>query len=196
MKYSYNNNLAVIPITFTRWKLQVQVLYRPPFSFKSINFCLNVKMKKFLLIIFAFAPLIAAANISFEEKIDFIIDQQTSNDIANEIKEITIIALEQFDIDVSDLEDFDAYFNQFFAEYLDEMKAEIKNLYLDTYSEEEISAYYQFISQDAGSSFIAKQASIASDSIDIGIKVGQRMMSRLNNRLIRDYPELFEDLYE
>tara|TARA_B100000674_G_scaffold75892_1_gene52813 strand:- start:253 stop:714 length:462 start_codon:yes stop_codon:yes gene_type:complete len=153
-------------------------------------------MKKFLLIIFAFAPLIAAANISFEEKIDFIIDQQTSNDIANEIKEITIIALEQFDIDVSDLEDFDAYFNQFFAEYLDEMKAEIKNLYLDTYSEEEISAYYQFISQDAGSSFIAKQASIASDSIDIGIKVGQRMMSRLNNRLIRDYPELFEDLYE
>ena len=153
-------------------------------------------MKKFLLIIFVFAPLIAAANISFEEKIDFIIDQQTSNDIANEIKEITIIALEQFDIDVSDLEDFDAYFNQFFAEYLDEMKAEIKNLYLDTYSEEEISAYYQFISQDAGSSFIAKQASIASDSIDIGIKVGQRMMSRLNNRLIRDYPELFEDLYE
>ena len=153
-------------------------------------------MKKFLLIIFAFAPLIAAANISFEEKIDFIIDQQTSNDIANEIKEITIIALEQFDIDVSDLEDFDAYFNQFFAEYLDEMKAEIKNLYLDTYSEEEISAYYQFISQDAGSSFIAKQASIASDSIDIGIKVGQRMMSRLNNRLIRDYPELFDDLYE
>ena len=153
-------------------------------------------MKKLLLIIFAFAPLIAAANISFEEKIDFIIDQQTSKDIANEIKEITIISLEQFDIDVSDLEDFDAYFNQFFAEYLDEMKAEIKNLYLDTYSEEEISAYYQFISQDAGSSFIAKQASIASDSIDIGIKVGQRMMSRLNNRLIRDYPELFEDLYE
>ena len=153
-------------------------------------------MKKFLLIIFVFAPLITAANISFEEKIDFIIDQQTSNDIANEIKEITIIALEQFDIDVSDLEDFDAYFNQFFAEYLDEMKAEIKNLYLDTYSEEEISAYYQFISQHAGSSFVAKQASIASDSIDIGIKVGQRMMSRLNNRLIRDYPELFEDLYE
>ena len=153
-------------------------------------------MKKFLLIIFVFAPLIAAANISFEEKIDFIIDQQTSKDIANEIKEITIIALEQFDINVSDLEDFDAYFNQFFAEYLDEMKAEIKNLYLDTYSEEEISAYYQFINQDAGSSFVAKQASIASDSIDIGIKVGQRMMSRLNNRLIRDYPELFEDLYE
>ncbi len=153
-------------------------------------------MKKFLLIIFVFAPLIAAENISFEEKIDFIIDQQTSNDIANEIKEITIIALEQFDIDVSDLEDFDAYFNQFFAEYLDEMKAEIKNLYLDTYSEEEISAYYQFISQDAGSSFVAKQASMASDSMEVGMKVAQRMMSRLNNRLIRDYPELFEDLYE
>ena len=153
-------------------------------------------MKTILLIIFVFAPLIAAENISFEEKIDFIIDQQMSEDTIDEINEITMFALEQFDIDVSDLEDFDAYFNQFFAEYLDEMKAEIKNLYLDTYSEEEISAYYQFISQDAGSSFVAKQASMASDSMEVGMKVAQRMMSRLNNRLIRDYPELFEDLYE
>jgi len=30
MKLSHINNLAIIPITFTRWKLQVQVLYRPP----------------------------------------------------------------------------------------------------------------------------------------------------------------------
>ena len=35
----------------------------------------------------------------------------------------------------------------------------------------------------------------SSDTLDISIKVSQRMMNRLNNRLIRDYPELFEDLY-
>tara|TARA_B100000212_G_scaffold229705_1_gene174508 strand:- start:296 stop:757 length:462 start_codon:yes stop_codon:yes gene_type:complete len=153
-------------------------------------------MKKILLIIFVFAPLIAAENISFEEKIDFIIDQQMSKDTTDEIKEITMFALEQFDIDVSDLDDFDTYFNLFIAEYLDEMKEEIKKLYLDKFSEEEISAYHQFIIQDAGSSFAAKQASMASDSMEVGMKVAQRMMSRLNNRLIRDYPELFEDLYE
>ena len=153
-------------------------------------------MKKILLIIFVFAPLIAAENISFEEKIDFIIDQQMSEDTIDEINEITMFALEQFDIDVSDLDDFDTYFNLFIAEYLDEMKEEIKKLYLDKFSEEEISAYHQFIIQDAGSSFAAKQASMASDSMEVGMKVAQRMMSRLNNRLIRDYPELFEDLYE
>ena len=153
-------------------------------------------MKTILLIIFVFAPLIAAENISFEEKIDFIIDQQMSKDTTDEIKEITMFALEQFDIDVSDLDDFDTYFNLFIAEYLDEMKEEIKKLYLDKFSEEEISAYHQFIIQDAGSSFAAKQASMASDSMEVGMKVAQRMMSRLNNRLIRDYPELFEDLYE
>ena len=153
-------------------------------------------MKTILLIFFVFAPLIAAENISFEEKIDFIIDQQMSKDTTDEIKEITMFALEQFDIDVSDLDDFDTYFNLFIAEYLDEMKEEIKKLYLDKFSEEEISAYHQFIIQDAGSSFAAKQASMASDSMEVGMKVAQRMMSRLNNRLIRDYPELFEDLYE
>ena len=85
--------------------------------------------------------------------------------------------------------------DSFIVEYLEEMKIEIKELYLDTYSEEEVSAYYEFISKDAGSSFLAKQVLITSDTLDISIKVSQRMMNRLNNRLIRDYPELFEDLY-
>ena len=153
-------------------------------------------MKNFFLLIFAAIPLFLAANISFEEKIDFIIEKQITKDTTtSEIKEITILALEEFDIDLSSLEDFDNYFDPFIAEYLQEMKTEIKELYLDTYSEEEVSAYYQFISQDAGSAFLEKQILITSDTIDISMKISRRMMSRLNNRLIRDYPELFEDLY-
>ncbi len=152
-------------------------------------------MKNFFLLIFAAIPLFLAANISFEEKIDFIIEKQINKDTTSEIKEITILTLEEFDIDLSSLEGFDNYFDLFIAEYLQEMKTEIKELYLDTYSEEEVSAYYQFISQDAGSTFLEKQVLITSDTIDISMQVSRRMMSRLNNRLIRDYPELFEDLY-
>ena len=152
-------------------------------------------MKNFFLLIFAAIPLFLAANISFEEKIDFIIEKQITKDTTNEIKEITILTLEEFDIDLSSFEGFDNYFDLFIAEYLQEMKTEIKELYLDTYSEEEVSAYYQFISQDAGSAFLEKQVLITSDTIDISMQVSRRMMNRLNNRLIRDYPELFEDLY-
>ena len=147
------------------------------------------------LLIFLAIPLSLSANISFEEKIDLIIEKQISKDTTNEIKEITILTLEEFGIDLSSLEDFDKYFDLFITEYLEEMKIEIKELYLDTYSEEEVSAYYQFISQDAGSTFLEKQVLITSDTIDISMQVSRRMMSRLNNRLIRDYPELFEDLY-
>ena len=94
-------------------------------------------MKNFFLLIFAAIPLFLAANISFEEKIDFIIEKQITKDTTtSEIKEITILALEEFDIDLSSLEDFDNYFDPFIAEYLQEMKTEIKELYLDTYSEE------------------------------------------------------------
>ena len=152
-------------------------------------------MKNFFLLIVGVIPLFLAANISFEEKIDFIIEKQINKDTTSEIKEITILTLEEFDIDLSSLEGFDNYFDLFIAEYLQEMKTEIKELYLDTYSEEEVSAYYQFISQDAGSTFLEKQVLITSDTIDISMQVSRRMMSRLNNRLIRDYPELFEDLY-
>ena len=111
-------------------------------------------MKNFFLLIFAAIPLFLAANISFEEKIDFIIEKQINKDTTSEIKEITTLTLEEFDIDLSSLEGFDNYFDLFIAEYLQEMKTEIKELYLDTYSEEEVSAYYQFISQDAGSTFL------------------------------------------
>ena len=152
-------------------------------------------MKNFFLLIVGVIPLFLAANISFEEKIDFIIEKQITKDTTKEIKEITILTLEEFDIDLSSLEGFDNYFDLFIAEYLQEMKTEIKELYLETYSEEEVSAYYQFISQDAGSAFLEKQVLITSDTIDISMQVSRRMMNRLNNRLIRDYPELFEDLY-
>ena len=152
-------------------------------------------MKNFFLLIVGVIPLFLAANISFEEKIDFIIEKQINKDTTSEIKEITILTLEEFDIDLSSLEGFDNYFDLFIAEYLQEMKTEIKELYLETYSEEEVSAYYQFISQDAGSTFLEKQVLITSDTIDISMQVSRRMMNRLNNRLIRDYPELFEDLY-
>ena len=152
-------------------------------------------MKNFFLLIVGVIPLFLAANISFEEKIDFIIEKQITKDTTNEIKEITILTLEEFDIDLSSLEGSDNYFDLFIAEYLQEMKTEIKELYLETYSEEEVSAYYQFISQDAGSAFLEKQVLITSDTIDISMQVSRRMMNRLNNRLIRDYPELFEDLY-
>ncbi len=152
-------------------------------------------MKIFILTISAAIPLFLTANIPFEEKIDLIIEKQITKETTNEIKEVTILTLGEFGIDLSSLEDFDNYFDPFIVEYLEEMKIEIKELYLDTYSEEEVSAYYEFISKDAGSSFLAKQVLITSDTLDIGIKVSQRMINRLNNRLIRDYPELFEDLY-
>ena len=152
-------------------------------------------MKILILIISAAIPLFLTANIPFEEKIDLIIEKQITKETTNEIKEVTILTLGEFGIDLSSLEDFDNYFDPFIVEYLEEMKIEIKELYLDTYSEEEVSAYYEFISKDAGSSFLAKQVLITSDTLDISIKVSQRMINRLNNRLIRDYPELFEDLY-
>jgi hypothetical protein len=152
-------------------------------------------MKFFILLISATIPLFLTANIPFEEKIDLIIEKQITKDTTNEIKEITMLTLGEFGIDLSSLEDFDNYFDPFIVEYLEEMKIEIKELYLDTFSEEEVSAYYEFISKDAGSSFLAKQVLITSDTLDVGVKVSQRMINRLNNRLIRDYPELFEDLY-
>ena len=58
-------------------------------------------MKIFILLISAAIPLFLTANIPFEEKIDLIIEKQITKDTSNEIKEVTILTLEEFGIDLS-----------------------------------------------------------------------------------------------
>ena len=153
-------------------------------------------MKKISLFISFLISLTISADIPFEDKVDFVIEKQLSSTVAIKgIKEATYTALDLIDIDISSITDFDQILNPFLDEYLDEIKIEFKDLYLETFNEDEISAYYEFISQDAGSSFMGKQVLMTSDVMEISFKVSNRMMNRLNNRLIRDYPELYEDLY-
>ena len=112
-------------------------------------------MKKISLFISFLISLTVSADILFEDKVDFVIEQQLSSSVAIKgIKEATYTALDLIDIDISSITDFDQILNPFLDEYLDEIKIEFKDLYLETFNEDEISAYYEFISQDAGSSFM------------------------------------------
>ncbi len=121
--------------------------------------------------------------------------KQFSEDTKEEIVDITFIALRDMDIDISSVDNFEEFLDPFLDEYFTEIKLDIRELYLDKFTEEELSAYYDFISKESGLSYLAKQIEISSDILEISFKNTNRMVNRLNNRLIRDYPELFEDLY-
>ena len=138
---------------------------------------------------------IFSADIDFDQKLDFIVATQFSEDTKEEIVEITFTALRDMDIDISSVDNFEEFLDPFLDEYFSEIKLDIRELYLDKFTEEELSAYYDFISKESGQSFLAKQIEISSDTLEISFRTTNRMINRLNNRLIRDYPELFEDLY-
>ena len=134
-------------------------------------------------------------SVDFDQKLDFIVAKQFSEDTKEEIVEITYMALRDMDIDISSVDNFEEFLDPFLDEYFTEIKLDIRELYLDKFTEEELSAYYDFISKESGQSFLAKQIEISSDTLEISFRTTNRMINRLNNRLIRDYPELFEDLY-
>lgn len=152
-------------------------------------------MKILILLSIFISSSIVSADIDFDQKLDFIVAKQFSEDTKAEIVEITYIALRDMDIDISSVDNFEEFLDPFLDEYFTEIKLDIRELYLDKFTEEELSAYYDFISKESGLSFLAKQIEISSDVLEISFKNTNRMINRLNNRLIRDYPELFEDLY-
>ena len=152
-------------------------------------------MKILILLSIFISSSIVSTDIDFDQKLDFIVAKQFSEDTKEEIVEITFTALRDMDIDISSVDNFEEFLDPFLDEYFTEIKLDIRELYLDKFTEEELSAYYDFISKESGLSFLAKQIEISSDVLEISFKNTNRMVNRLNNRLIRDYPELFEDLY-
>ena len=152
-------------------------------------------MKILILLSIFISSSIFSADIDFDQKLDFIVATQFSEDTKEEIVEITYMALRDMDIDISSVDNFEEFLDPFLDEYFSEIKLDIRELYLDKFTEEELSAYYDFISKESGQSFLAKQIEISSDTLEISFRTTNRMINRLNNRLIRDYPELFEDLY-
>ena len=152
-------------------------------------------MRILILLSIFISSSIVSADIDFDQKLDFIVEKQFSEDTKEEIVEITFTALRDMDIDISSVDNFEEFLDPFLDEYFSEIKLDIRELYLDNFTEEELSAYYDFISKESGQSFLAKQIEISSDTLEISFRTTNRMINRLNNRLIRDYPELFEDLY-
>ena len=81
------------------------------------------------------------------------------------------------DIDISSVDNFEEFLDPFLDEYFSEIKLDIRELYLDKFTEEELSAYYDFISKESGLSFLAKQ--MISDILEISFRNTNRMINRL-----------------
>ena len=77
-----------------------------------------------------------------------------------------LATLRDMDIDISSVDNFEEFLDPFLDEYFTEIKLDIRELYLDKFTEEEL-AYYDFISKESGLSFLAKQIEISSDVLEI-----------------------------
>tara|TARA_B110000116_G_scaffold33407_1_gene25476 strand:- start:350 stop:925 length:576 start_codon:yes stop_codon:yes gene_type:complete len=64
---------------------------------------------------------------------------------------------------------------------------------METYTEEEISAYYNFKNSTAGKSFSKKQPQFASQMMEISFSLIQEMMMKISKDIVSN-PELFGEL--
>jgi hypothetical protein len=93
-------------------------------------------------------------------------------------------------------EDFMEILQPVLDDYYSEFKNEMITVYQENFTEEEIDAYYQFISTKAGKSYLNKRIETVDEIVEISFSLMRRSLNKFNNALIRKHPELFEDLYE
>ena len=151
-------------------------------------------MKKILFTLLMSFPLMIFSAISFDEKIEFIVKEEMPADAMDQIRQAAETSMEFNEMDIP--EDFMEILQPVLDDYYSEFKNEMITVYQENFTEEEIDAYYQFISTKAGKSYLNKRIETVDEIVEISFSLMRRSLNKFNNALIRKHPELFEDLYE
>ncbi len=134
------------------------------------------------------------STISFEEKIEFIVNEEMPTDAMDQLQQTVETSMEFNEMDIP--EDFMEILQPVLDDYYSEFKNEMITVYQENFTEEEVDAYYQFISTKAGKSYLNKRIETVDEIVEISFSLMRRSLNKFNNALIRKHPELFEDLYE
>lgn len=150
-------------------------------------------MKKIVLCISLMLSLAIFSEITVEDKIGSIIDSEMNSEFENIALEMSKQALLFSGIEASNLDKLMAITEPYMNNYLMQLKEELKDIYGESFTEEEIDAYYAFINSNSGQSFMKKQPLIANEIMEVSILLMQEMIQDMSKDMISN-PELFEGL--
>jgi hypothetical protein len=150
-------------------------------------------MKKILLCTSLIICSFVYSERSIEEKIELIIESEMSPEVMDSALDFSKQGMAFAGIEVSDLDKLSIIIQPYMDTYSEGLKDELKGLYMETYTEEEISAYYNFINSTAGKSYRKKQPQLASQMMEISFSLIKEMIMKMSEDIVSN-PELFEGL--
>jgi len=150
-------------------------------------------MKKIIILSFLYLPLSLFAEVTLEEKIEFIISSELSPEVMESFMGLSKGGLEVSGIDSEDLDTVLAIMEPYFDRYLDKIKDELKTVYMESFTPDEINSYYLFVSSSTGKSFMKKMPLLANKIMEISFSMSQEMLDEFTEDMIKN-PDLFEGI--
>ena len=150
--------------------------------------------KIYISLVIIFNTCIIADETSFDEMIDFIVQEQFVSLQEKTMRDSMYTMMESMGLKVKS-KTFDDFLDPLMKEYLSSIQKKVPALFKDIYTEEEILALYNFMKTAEGISINKKQSLVIEKSMimisDDAIKFGQRVAVAL-----QENPELLESILE
>ena len=150
--------------------------------------------KIYISLVIIFNTCIIADETSFDEMIDFIVQEQFVSLQEKTMRDSMYTMMESMGLKVKS-ETFDDFLDPLIKEYLSSIQKKVPALYKDIYTEEEILALYNFMKTAEGISINKKQSLVIEKSMimisDDAMKLGQSIAIAL-----QENPELLESMLE
>ena len=150
--------------------------------------------KIYISLVIIFNTCIIADETSFDEMIDFIVQEQFVSLQEKTMRDSMYTMMESMGLKVKS-KTFDDFLDPLIKEYLSSIQKKVPALFKDIYTEEEILALYNFMKTAEGISINKKQSLVIEKSMimisDDAIKLGQSIAIAL-----QENPELLESILE
>ena len=150
--------------------------------------------KIYISAVIIFNTCIIADETSFDEMIDFIVQEQFVSLQEKTMRDSMYTMMESMGLKVKS-KTFDDFLDPLIKEYLSSIQKKVPALFKDIYTEEEILALYNFMKTAEGISINKKQSLVIEKSMimisDDAIKLGQSIAIAL-----QENPELLESMLE
>jgi len=150
--------------------------------------------KIYISLVIIFNTCIIADETSFDEMIDFIVQEQFVSLQEKTMRDSMYTMMETLGLKVKS-KTFDDFLDPLIKDYFSGIQKKVPALYKDIYTEEEILALYNFMKTAEGISINKKQSLVIEKSMimisDDAIKLGQSIAIAL-----QENPELLESMLE
>ena len=139
-----------------------------------------------------FNTYIIADEMSVDEMVDFIVQEQFLSQQADTMKNSMITMMESVGLNVKSKAMSD-FLDPFIDEYLSRVEKKVPTLYKDIYSDDEIKALYNFMNTQEGSS-INKKQSLMTEKTMLMVSEDSVKLSESIGIAFQENPELIQSL--